>query len=211
MISKRKPPTELVKWKTKNPGRSYQSIPAELRQAIRRKCLQEQYWICCYCCRRIDINSAHNEHLIPQSVCQKMSTEFNNIMASCNSNQQCGNAHGNHVLSLTPLMKECESELRFLLSGKVEGLTVRAKELIGILNLGDTRRNNRKLIETRKAMVDALIYQKGSEPDELYLLDKDLLELLIDELRSVHNGEMEPYAPVLVNILSLLRQNVFSD
>jgi hypothetical protein len=37
-----------------------------------------------------------------------------------------GGAHGSQPLPLTPLMPECETELRFKFSGRVEGLTERA-------------------------------------------------------------------------------------
>ncbi len=59
------------------------------------------------------------------------------IVASCNTPNQCGDAHKSQHLPLTPLMTECETELRFKISGRVEGLSDRAADTIRVLNLGD--------------------------------------------------------------------------
>ena len=97
-------------------------------------------------------------------------------------------------------MNECEIEISFKVSGRVEGLTERARESIRVLNLGDTEANNRALIEKRKQLAHALLIKSGIEP-ELGLESDELLNMVIDDLRNPVDGKLEAFSPVVVNIL----------
>lgn len=97
-------------------------------------------------------------------------------------------------------MTECETELRFKISGRVEGLSDQANVTIQVLNLGDHEKNNRALIEKRKQLSNVLLLTNGIKPDE-GLEDEDLLEMLIDDLLQPQLGQMEPFTPVVINIL----------
>ncbi len=203
-INKREEPCDLREWKRHHPRGRYNDLPAPERQVIRASCISEQFGLCAYCCRDITVDSAHNEHLQAQRLAQNNTVDFNNIVASCNTRNQCGEAHKHDILPLTPLMDECETELKFYLSGRAEGVTQRARDTIRVLNLGDTPQHNRALIERRKQMVDNLIYEHGENPDNIQLLEgeDELLEILIDDLqRPDNNYQLQPFAPVLVNIL----------
>lgn len=99
-------------------------------------------------------------------------------------------------------MPECETELRFMLSGRVKGKTPRATDAIRVLNLGDHEENNKALIEKRKNLVEQLIWRKaGNGPEDLSIEDPEILEMLIDDLSQPVDGRLEGFAPVLVNIL----------
>lgn len=198
-INKGAEPECLTQWKQNNPKSSYavlsESAP-ELRKTIRLSLLTEQYHLCAYCCKPLEkIKDCHNEHVEPQSKKPELSLDYNNLVASCETSKQCGHAKENKELPLTPLMLECETELKFKLSGKVKGLTERAKEMIDILNLGD---KNIALIEYRKKLIDSLLQKSGVEDDTE---DDELLELLIEYLQKPKDGKLQPYAPVVVNIL----------
>jgi hypothetical protein len=94
-------------------------------------------------------------------------------------------------------MPECEVELKFYLSGKVEGETERASEVIEVLGL-----NNKAIREERRRLVDNLIYIKESQPDKLVLLGDESLNDLLDELGKPDDSEVLPaYSPALVNII----------
>jgi hypothetical protein len=83
------------------------------------------------------------------------------------------------------------------LSGKVEGLTDRAKQAIKVLNLGDDRRNNRALVERRKQALDVFLLEKGiNDP-------MDLAEFkgYFADIMHPSQGKLAPFAPVLANIL----------
>lgn len=71
-------------------------------------------------------------------------------------------------------MPECETELRFKISDRVEGLSQRAKDTIKILNLGERETNNRALIEKRKQLSNALILTNGVNPDRRHIFGRFL-------------------------------------
>ncbi|WP_228016425.1 HNH endonuclease family protein [Leptolyngbya ectocarpi] len=201
MISKGVEPTSLTTWKQKNPHGNYNQLPDNIRRDIRDQALKEQFYLCAYCCQRIvDIDACHNEHLEAQSLNYLRSLDFANIVASCNTRNQCGIAHKSQPLPLTPLMKECEIELKFKISGRVEGLTEQARMMIQVLNLGNHEKNNRSFIQKRKQLSDALLWKSGVNPGE-ELENEELLELLIAELAEPEQGKLEPFAPVVINIL----------
>ena len=200
-ISKGSEPSNLTAWKRKNPNGRYDRLTEDIRRTIRQHALEEQFYLCAYCCQRIqDINNCHNEHVEAQNLNPGRTIDFSNIVASCNTPNQCGDAHKSQHLPLTPLMTECETELRFKISGRVEGLTNRAIETIQVLKLGDHEKNNRTLIEKRKQLSNALLLLNGINPDE-GLEDEELLGMLINDLSQPQQNQMEPFMPVVINIL----------
>jgi len=204
-INKGSEPESLVRWKRKNPNKRYQDLDAKVRQEVRTACVSEQFHLCAYCCQRISMKKSVNEHLDPRHLFPNRGLDFNNIVASCDTKGQCDAAHKSQLLPLTPLMDECEMELKFKFSGRVEGVTERAKETIRVLNLGDKSRKNRALIGKRKQLVDGLLWKQGISPEKLEsgeVEDDELLRLLIGDLQIPNeDGELEPFAPVLVNLL----------
>lgn len=199
-ITKGEEPLTLTNWKRRNPDKGYKNLDGEIRQLIRTSCFNEQFGLCAYCCKRIDEKNCINEHVIAQHIDPRLSIDYDNIVVSCSTRGQCDDSHGSHPLPLTPLMVECESEIRFRFSGKVVGLTERAEQSIEVLNL-----DNRALRNTRKQIIDELIFIHGSHPDEIELLDNDLMELMIEELGHVDDDRrLSAFAPVLVNILHQL-------
>jgi uncharacterized protein (TIGR02646 family) len=207
-ISKGIEPPNLTTWKCSNPHKYYDQLTADIRQAIRQHALKEQFYLCAYCCQRIENHSCHNEHVEARSLAPKRTLDFTNIVASCSTLNQCGKAHDSQPLPLTPLMTECETELQFKISGRVEGLSDRATTTIQVLNLGNHEKNNRALIEKRKQLSNSLLWTNSINPDE-GLEDEGLLEMLIDELAQPQQGQLEPFAPVVINILrSWLQSNV---
>lgn len=202
-INKKENCEVLQHWKKRNPTSRYADIDDVTRRAIRECLLQEQNGLCAFCCQAItDIRECHNEHLRAQATHNTETLNYFNLVASCNTKKQCGDAHGSQELPLTPLMPECETELRFRLSGRVEGTTDRAKETIRVLNLGDSEENNKALIEKRKRLCDVLIWKSyGAPADELQIESSDFIELIIEEISQAQNGRFDPFAPVLINVL----------
>ena len=201
-INKQQTPGSLTLFKRKSPNAMYGNLSPKLRQDIREACTVEQFYLCAYCCKQITGKNTDtlNEHIEPQDLAPNRTLDFNDIIASCTTRDQCDFTHKNQRLPLTPLMDECETELVFKISGRVEGLTERARESIRILNLGDSEQNNRALIEKRKQLISALLINSGLEPHDL-VEDDDLLNLVIDDLSQPINGKLQAYAPVVVNIL----------
>ncbi|WP_122283129.1 TIGR02646 family protein [Pseudomonas syringae group genomosp. 3] len=200
----------LEKWKRANKGKKYADLVGreDIKDAIRHACVAEQHGLCAYCCCRIttEKRSACNEHVEAQHVAQHRTLDFGNIVASCTKAKRCDSAHGHQPLPLTPLMIECEEELQFELSGLVAGTTPRARECIKVLNLGDTRKSNKGLIEDRKNIIEHLLYSKGVTPDELIVEEDGMLDLLIEDMLRVNvHGELQPFSPVLINVIRRLK------
>jgi uncharacterized protein (TIGR02646 family) len=202
-IRKEIEPPLLKAWKRANPNKLYQDLPDEIRRTIRQSALEEQFYLCAYCCQQIEnIDDCHNEHIEAKKDLQpQRSLDFTNIVASCNTKNQCGNAHQSQPLTLTPLMEECETELRFKISGRVEGLNDRAIATIQVLNLGDDEKNNRSLIGKRKQLSEALFWKRGHNPQEIEYEDDETLKRLIEDLEKPKDGKLESFAPVVINIL----------
>ncbi|TRU48328.1 MAG: TIGR02646 family protein [Microcystis aeruginosa Ma_QC_Ca_00000000_S207] len=205
-ISKGAEPCCLTAWKRRNSHGAYDDLDKTdegivVRAKIRDYALNEQFYLCAYCCQQIkEINACHNEHLEAQKLNPKRTLDFSNIVASCNTPNQCGDAHKSQHLPLTPLMTECETELRFKISGRAEGLTDRAAVTIRVLNLGDDEKNNRALIEKRKQLSNTLLWENGINPDD-GLEDDEILNILISDLSQPQQDQMEPFTPVVINIL----------
>ncbi|WP_212768787.1 TIGR02646 family protein [Pectobacterium versatile] len=201
-ITKGAEPVSLTAWKRANPTGRYDDLIPAARQDIRDACTKEQFGLCAYCCRPIsgDHQDTMNEHVQARNSAPQRSLDFTNIVASCKTPDQCDAAHGSQSFSLTPLMAACETELQFMISGRITGTTSRAQDTIRVLNLGDSETHNKKLIETRKQAINTILWTNGIEPDE-GLEDDELLQSIINDLCTPKNGLLEPYAPVLVNIL----------
>jgi uncharacterized protein (TIGR02646 family) len=202
-ISKSEEPLELSLWKRKNPklhryddlDKTTEGIAA--RQAINSQNIKDQFGLCAYCCKRIDENNGMNEHLIPRDKNHGKELDFANIVASCTTKKQCDDAHKSQDLPLTPLMPECEAELQFLLSGGVKGKTAKAATTIEVLQL-----DNQKLRQLRKQSIDSLLFGLGVPPDNLPCLeDDDLLNLMLEDLKQPKTGLLEPFSPILINVL----------
>lgn len=197
-------PEELTAWKRAHPEKRYETLQPAVRQAIRRAAIREQFGLCGYCCKKISLEESTSEHVISQQSDKNQTLNFANIIASCNKKNRCNQARGSKKLPLTPLMRECETELKFYLSGRVEGQTERAKETIEVLGL-----DNKAIREERKRQIDALLYSEGAPPYELALLGDELLNDLVTTLdQPDDSGVLPPYSPALINIIKGLLINV---
>jgi len=198
-ISKSNEPDKLTNWKRKNKKSRYADLDKnskgiEARKAINQQNIIDQLGLCAYCCKRITEENSVNEHLIPRNKDHCLELDFENIVASCDTPKQCDKAHKSQRLALTPLMFECETELKFFLSGKVEGKTDRANEIITILNL-----NNRILQNTRKQFIYNLLI---TQPEDLLnLKDNEELNSLITGFQTPKDDLLFPFSPVLINFL----------
>lgn len=204
-ITKGDEPASLAQWKHAHPKGRYPDLTHEPSRSIRQACVEEQYGLCAYCCHEITADNARNEHVQAQKLAPTRTLDFSNIVASCDRPKQCDKAHGHQALPLTPLMDECETELKFYISGRVQGLTPRAITAIQVLNLGDTHENNRTLINARKSLLDLLLFDYGVNGKELDAEDNELLIALVDDLQLPDaTNRLKPFSPVLVNVIRQL-------
>lgn len=199
-ITKGNVPPELRAWKEKNPRRHYADLSDCERRAIRRDCVREQRGLCAFCCARItaDASSSHNAHLQSRTRFPKYSLDWTNIVASCNNRATCGSHQGQDTPPLSPLMPECETELRFYVSGRVEGLTKRARETIDLFNL-----NEKLLCLKRKKAIGDFLYINGYYPPEEdpVIWDAEIWREILRQCEAPDaDGNLAPFAPALAGI-----------
>lgn len=200
-IDKGMEPPSLTRFKRSNKTSRYQDLPPNERRLIRASCISEQYGLCAYCCQSITVDDALNEHVEAQDHAKNRTLDFSNIVASCQRPHQCGTGRKTKPLPLTPLMAECETELKFYLSGLVSG-TKRAMVSIKALNLGHTLESNRGLVGARKQMVDMLMFDLSTDAADLQFEDEELLRMFLEDLKTPKATQcLQPFSPVLVNVI----------
>ncbi|MDF0554117.1 retron system putative HNH endonuclease [Kamptonema sp. UHCC 0994] len=156
-IKKRVEPKDFGHWKAKaktgkNYGYSLLNDPT--KGILHDSLMQEQGYICCYCCQRIASKTSHIEHLNPQNPENKsdsntdLSLDYNNMLASCGSDKHwpkhCGNKKGNQPINISPTQTNCEDffsytgngEMRSPINNNLEQAEA-AKKTIEILGLND--------------------------------------------------------------------------
>lgn len=202
-INKNSEPISLTNFKINNPTLNYSNLDStyyQVRIDIREACLKEQFYLCGYCCDRIDEKNSHNEHIIPQNsfLGLNLTLDFeNNIIACCNSRNHCGHKKDNNIIDITPLMIECESEIVYQLNGKVKHTTQRAYATINTLQL-----RNKAIENKRKQIIDIILFEYVEDITDLILEEDYYLELIIEEISTPdNNGKLEAFVPVLVNVV----------
>ncbi len=71
-------PQNLTDWKLRNPQGSYADLTHVEREDIRSECLQEQYYLCAYCCKSISgkNHDCMNEHVEAKSIAPPKELRF---------------------------------------------------------------------------------------------------------------------------------------
>ncbi|WP_294488886.1 hypothetical protein [uncultured Mailhella sp.] len=202
LIIKNKECSELVEWKRNNPDKKlYTQLDSTVRQPIRKALLKEQFGLCAFCCDRVPKGSGRNAHLLSQHAYPHKSLLWENLVASCEKKYCCDQEQRGRSLFFTPLMPECEKEIKFFVSGRIEGLTDRAKEAIKILGL-----DNHKLCAIRRRAIQLLAQREGCDPAEhISTLDPEERHLLIKAINTPdEDGLLPAFAPILVSYIKSL-------
>jgi uncharacterized protein (TIGR02646 family) len=131
-IQKNEEPEKVATWKRKFKKRmhrhpNYEDIRQESeKQILQTGLIEEQKYLCCYCCNRISKENSHIEHFVPQHMDMSLSLEYRNLHASCDgedgNRRHCGHKKDrdydeNKLIS--PLDPQCESRFRYTVAGKV--------------------------------------------------------------------------------------------
>jgi uncharacterized protein (TIGR02646 family) len=179
-IQKGKEPQILSDWKaTETPAGNYhyKELRNRERGPVHISLLSEQGYICCYCCKRVEQNNSHIEHLAPQSKTDaELSLDYKNMLASCGRDtnkpgyrwpEYCGNKKGDRAIGVSPLQANCEEFFDYSSSGEILPAnnlddTKDAQTTIEVLGL-----NHFDLTEGRKQAFEAL---EGITQEEAELL-----------------------------------------
>lgn len=108
-IQKSTPPKKFQEFKQK-PQAHYDSMPADVKSALRQSLLEEQGYLCAYCMRRIHNNpqEVKIEHYEPRNSQNEL--EYSNLLAVCKGNsngnqfghQHCDTKKGDKNLHINP-------------------------------------------------------------------------------------------------------------
>ncbi len=147
-ITKTIPPQEFIDY-CKTPGVSFDGLSGKTKEVLRKRLLEDQGYICCYCGRRI-ANDRHTkiEHIKCQENNNELSLCFENMLASCDGGDKdrenkvkpkhkvhCDAKKGNEDIPISPLDKKIEDYFMFFDDGTVKGKGDIGKELVRILGL----------------------------------------------------------------------------
>lgn len=196
LIVKGREPHKFTEWKRENPSLRYRELDHVTRNELHQSLLDEQGCLCAYCCELLHADFSHNEHILPQSRYPNKTLEYENIVASCNNPKQCGHEKGGSTIPLTPLMDECETELKYKVNGLVSGVSDRANRTIETLKLGSEHKQNRSLVNKRKAAIENFLLTSGG--GDFWFEDEEILVLLLDDLKD----DGLSFAPVIRQVIS---------
>jgi uncharacterized protein (TIGR02646 family) len=149
-VKKGAPPAELTNWLASLPAGyqpGWKEIPTADKDATKRGLLREQFFLCCYCERRVTMPDSHIEHREPQSAAPAGRFNFGNLLASCQGESKrgkapetCGHVRGERALPVHPLMPDCGAYFIFDSAGRIspcleQGREQPARETIRVLKL----------------------------------------------------------------------------
>ena len=170
-------PSEVDKWIAKNKPKQW-TLSQEYYEGykiLREQLRKEQYGLCCYCCQALE-EKAEIDHVQSRKNNHDLTYHYNNLLLSCKMTNQCNNAKGHQNLDLTPLMIECDVEIKINLAGELESKSSRAEQAIKLLNL-----NNPMLCNKRKAKIDmvSFTFNPSSAEIPIEIMDRETLETIL--------------------------------
>lgn len=170
-------PVEVEKWvaKTKPKQWTLSQDNYETYKILREQLRQEQHGLCCYCCQALE-ERAEIDHILDRKKHPTKTYDYANLLLSCKTPNQCNNAKGHQNLELTPLMIECDAEIKINLAGELESKSDRAEQAIQLLNL-----NNPTLCNKRKAKIDmvSFTFDPNSTEIPINIMDRETLDVIL--------------------------------
>ena len=173
-IQKTEPPQEFIDFCKSMTGVSFENLSGEPKNALRKRLLEDQGYICCYCGRRVDDSNTKIEHIKPQKLFPELSLDFKNMLASCDGGEKdrsegakknehgthCDAKKGNQIIPCSPL-EDVEELFHYFADGTVVG-TGNGYDTVNILGL-----NTQFLVHQRKAAIESYkIYPPQNWSDE---------------------------------------------
>jgi uncharacterized protein (TIGR02646 family) len=194
-------PESLSEWKLlqqQTPNYNYANLQNPQKRELHQSLLNEQGKICCYCQRQIALNSSHIEHLKPQSLYPEESLTYENLLASCQGEDDpsrkpvhCGHKRQNEPLLITPLDVDCEQLFVYTDDGQILANPNSMKpiaEMIELLGL-----NIPKLQRMRKGAIANLKLEE--------LTPEEIQRLIEGFSRRSEAGDFQEFCTVILSIL----------
>lgn len=163
-IDKGSEPAELLRYRKGTPGATWEGLPGDVKDAMRRALRREQGGLCAYCCRRVH-PGAHRcriEHVVPQARAPERVLEWANIVLCCDGNKgeppqhtTCDVHKAHRPLARLDPNAYPEKWIRHCRGGRVDSKNpdddATTQDLEETLNLNQTR-----LLLNRRRAVDGL-------------------------------------------------------
>ena len=160
-IIKKPEPRFWKAFKKKYPQKTYNDLgksdeDKNLRSKIRDFMIKNQKGLCCYCCKSIDTDNSHNEHIKPQNSYPHLSMDYQNLLASCTTptgkEPSCGHAKRDKYDEkrfVSPLDDDCKEHFKFLPDGRILPMSEKGDYTIKLLNLWsfDLTKSRRALLK----------------------------------------------------------------
>lgn len=204
-IIKGKEPKELTAYRSSIPKTDMEkpNIYENYSDAgiLRKQLLEEQGYICCYCMGRIEERTSKIEHFKAQSKDRTLQINYTNLFIACKggegmSTQYCDTAKGNKALETINFFSNVKESIKYCKNGTISSKessqmhkSALTDEINSILNL-----NTKTLVNNRKQTYND--FKKRGK------WSKSHLEKTISHYKSKHNGKYEPYAEMMVYLLS---------
>lgn len=139
IIKNNRQPDFFSEWKRNYRNRTgqkanYKALQREHEEylKLKRALINEQYYLCCYCCNRVIENDSHIDHFIPQCVDRTKQLDYHNMHISCNGYIQeistvdrefCGHRRKDwydRFYIVSPQYEGCEQIFEFLSDGTIQ-------------------------------------------------------------------------------------------
>lgn len=206
-IDKTTPPEKFEDY-CKTPGASYEGLSGDPKKKLRKRLVEDQGYICCYCGMEIlDDEHTKIEHILCQKFHSDLDLCFDNMLASCDGGdsdreafnktdkierknkdrhqRHCDAKKGERDIPVSPLDADIESYFTYFDDGSVKGYGEQGAELIRILGL------DVKFLQTlRQNAIES--YFENSIDD---------LEIEIEKLRTPKDGKLQPFCFVIEQCL----------
>lgn len=186
---------------------------ARRRRKLREELLKEQGYICCYCMKRIDLDSSHNEHFWPKDDFEDMDMDYQNLFASCQGDEifdedkHCGHRKKDwwEDSMISPTNPDVEKMFRYSASGEVHSVSEREESEIIDQMISEFGLNNYALIRNRKEAIEAseLCDKEVSEDEQQDYSDEEIRKF-IEFYSDKHEGRYVPYCQAIVDSLERL-------
>jgi uncharacterized protein (TIGR02646 family) len=204
-IAKGPEPRAFSEWKqcaNENWTPTFKTLSKEAKQSIYSALLEEQGHLCCYCCKRIEADDCHIEHLKPQTAFEAEALNYDNMLASCMKERskkfpmRCGVLKDNWYdqdLLISPLNPNCEDRFKYTADGQIHPSNQDQAPATTITKLG---LNIDRVARLRKAVFDGLF------EDLLELSQMDKSKLLSHFAnRSGTTGKYAEFSPAICYFL----------
>ncbi len=186
-------PQSFTDWK--NDGNTeYNDLINPIKSELKNALLLEQGNICCYCECKISSNNSHIEHLKPKDKDKfpELQLNYDNLLSSCQKQllkgepRHCGNSKGNKIISITPLMKNCEDKFIYTEDGYIQHTDNESKDVIEILQLDID-----KLNKLREDAINAILFLDIDENDEV--LSEEEIKILVEDYLETKDGKYKEF------------------